>query len=129
MNADEEKLASLEEEYQEIQHTLETLAQDGTISAFYKVTIMEMSVHVMNRLLENYDNVREGVKSIMVGPTLDYEAKRIWKEGKKEGQKEGETLMGRLVTILMDQGKPEDVKSAIEDSNVRQALYKKYNLL
>ena len=145
MNENEEKLAILKEEYQEIQRMLEALTQDGTLSAFYKVTIMEMSVRVMNKLLENYDNIREGVKNIMVGPILDYEAKRIWnegrdkgldegrkegmKEGKNEGIKEGETLMGRLVSILMDQGKQDEVKSAVEDSAVRQALYKKYNLL
>ena len=51
--------------------------------------IVEMSNKVVNHLAQKYDNVKEGVTSIMGGKVLEYEAKQILNEGKKEGRIEG----------------------------------------
>ena len=43
----------------------------------------------MGNIARKYDNVKEGVKSVMGGKILDYEAKIILNEGRKEGRKQG----------------------------------------
>ena len=48
--------------------------------------IVEMSNKVVNHLAQKYDNVKEGVTSIMGGKVLEYEAKQILNEGKIEGR-------------------------------------------
>lgn len=45
-----------------------------------------MSSKVLEHIAAKYKNVREGVKSVMNGKVLDYEAKRIRKEGLDEGK-------------------------------------------
>ena len=48
-----------------------------------------MSNKVLVHIARKYENVMEGVKQVMGGKVLDYEAKRIKNEGIKEGIKEG----------------------------------------
>lgn len=55
------------------------------ISEYTKCTIMDMSNKVLEHIARKYENVREGVKSVMGGKVLDYEAKRIKNEGIVEG--------------------------------------------
>ncbi len=44
-----------------------------------------MSSKVAEHIAAKYSKVREGVKKIMVGKVLDYEAKRIKNQGIEEG--------------------------------------------
>ncbi len=50
---------------------------------------MELSKNVAGKLAENHPKIREGVEKAMGGQILDYEAKRIKREGKQEGIREG----------------------------------------
>ena len=61
----------------------------GSISAYMRKTILEMSGKVLENIAQKYDNVREGVKSVMGGRVLEYEAKTILNEGMKQGIKQG----------------------------------------
>ncbi len=61
----------------------------GSISAYMRKTILEMSGKVLENIAQKYDNVREGVKSVMGGRVLEYEAKTILNEGMKQGMKQG----------------------------------------
>ena len=88
-NRDIDKLGVLKMEYEDIVHRLEDLLERGMISEYTKCTIVDMSNKVLEHIARKYDNVREGVKSVMGGKVLDYEAKRIKNEGLKEGLREG----------------------------------------
>lgn len=55
---------------------------------------------VLENIVLNYGNVKEGVKSVMGGRILDYEAKRIKAEGLQEGRKEGQ--IETLVELVKD---------------------------
>lgn len=44
-------------------------------------------------------------------------------EGRSEGMKEGENRLARLVQILMDSGRNEDLKRALSDQSYRSRLY------
>ena len=52
----------------------------------------EMSGKVLEHIAETYDKVREGVKSVMGGNVLEYEAKMIFNEGLALGRNEGFAL-------------------------------------
>lgn len=85
-NLNEDKLEGLKAEYIEIIKRLDSLLEDGSISAYTRKTIVEMSSKVLDNLAQKYEYVREGVKSVMGGKVLEYEAKQILNEGKTEGR-------------------------------------------
>lgn len=68
---------------------IEQLLNAGDISEYTKCTILDMSDKVLKHIARKYVNVREGVKDVMGGRVLDYEAKRIKNEGVREGRAEG----------------------------------------
>ena len=88
-NKDKGKLESLKAEYIDIRNRLDDLLESGQISAYTRKIIMEMSNKVVENLARKYENVREGVKSIMGGRVLEHEAKTILREGWRQGHKEG----------------------------------------
>ena len=53
-----------------------------------KCTITDMAGKVLEHIAEKYENVKEGVSSVMGGKVLEYEAKTIKNEGIKEGRLE-----------------------------------------
>lgn len=87
-NKDADRLNTLKKEYADILHRLEELLEAGEISEYTKCTLIDMSNKVLEHIARKYENIREGVKSVMGGKVLDYEAKRIKNEGKFEGKLE-----------------------------------------
>lgn len=53
---------------------IEQLLNAGDISEYTKCTILDMSDKVLKHIARKYVNVREGVKDVMGGRVLDYEA-------------------------------------------------------
>ena len=88
-DGDKDKLGELQREYKDITDRIEQLLNAGEISEYTKCTIMDVSNKVLMHIARKYENVMEGVKQVMGGKVLDYEAKRIKNEGIKEGIKEG----------------------------------------
>ncbi len=88
-NKNEDKLAQLKAEYIEIVSNLDEWMQRGIISVYTKKTILEMSRKVLENIASKYQNVREGVISVMGGKVLEYEAKTILKEGMQKGIQKG----------------------------------------
>lgn len=86
---DPARLEILKREYAGITARLEKLLEQGEVNEYTKCTINDMSGKVLENIAQKYGNVKEGVKSVMGGRILDYEAKRIKKEGREEGKKEG----------------------------------------
>ena len=97
---DRGSLETLTAEYEGIKRHLETLSRSGKLTEYAKRTIEEMTGKVLEHIAETYDKVREGVKSVMGGNVLEYEAKTIFNEGLALGRNEG-ILMGRNEGILM----------------------------
>lgn len=92
-NKNTDKLDVLKVEYENIVYRLEELLRAGEINEYTKCTIIDMSNKVLEHIARKYKNVREGVKSVMGGKVLDYEAKRIKNEGRLEGKFEGKLEM------------------------------------
>ncbi len=86
---DEIKRKALQEEYEQIKNKLEELLNQGVISEYTKCTIIEMSSKVLEHIAIKYNAVREGVKKVMGGKILEYEAKAIRQDGISQGISQG----------------------------------------
>ena len=86
---DDTKLSSLMQEYELIKSKLEEMLTHGVISEYTRCTILDMSNKVLEHIAKKFDSVRKGVKSIMGGKVLEYEAKTIRNEGLEEGLEKG----------------------------------------
>ena len=84
INDSVEKLEVLKREYAMITHRLGQLVRDGYINEYIKKSICEMSERVIIKLASSYESIRKEVTSIMGGKVLEYEAKDILRNGKKE---------------------------------------------
>ena len=80
-NKDKGKLEILKGEYLHIRDCLDDLLRLGKITAYTRKIIMEMSEKVVENLAQKYENVREGVNSVMGGQVLEHEEKTILREG------------------------------------------------
>ena len=83
-NSNEQKLAELKAEYQEILERLDELEQQGVIGAFDKRTIIELSGDVIKEIAQKYENVQKGVGDIMGGALIETNARKLKNEANKE---------------------------------------------
>ena len=87
-NSNEQRLVELKAEYRNILDRLDKLEQEGTIGAFGKCTIIELSSNVIKEIAQKYENVQKGVGDIMGGALIETEARTILNRGKDEAKKE-----------------------------------------
>ena len=87
-NSNEQKLAELKAEYQEILKRLDELEQQGVIGAFDKRTIIELSGDVIKEIAQKYENVQKGVGDIMGGALIETSARRLKNEAENETKKQ-----------------------------------------
>ena len=95
----------LRHEYLHIKGRLEELCKDRKLDEFTKCTIIDMSNKVLENIAKKYPNVRKGVKDIMGGQVLDYEAKKILHEGMslKETELIKKMLINKIsISVIMD---------------------------
>lgn len=112
---DPARLEILKREYAGITARLEKLLEQGEVNEYTKCTINDMSGKVLENIAQKYGNVKEGVKSVMGGRILDYEAKRIKKEGREEGRKEGRKE-GRMEGL--QEGKKEGLQEGKKEGQI-----------
>ena len=98
---DAAKLGLLQGEYAEIHRRLEELQESGIIDEFTRQAIIDMSKRVLQHIARRYQKVKEGVRDIMGGKILEYEAKTIrnesWNAGRAEGWNDGKEDLARAL--------------------------------
>ena len=87
---DKAALEKLKRVYSDFMDRLEAAVETGSISAYYRRTILDMSKKVLENIAAKYHNVQEGVKNIMGGQVLEHEGKTIYNAGIQEGIAIGE---------------------------------------
>ncbi len=99
-----------------------------------------MSQKVLEHIAAKFDNVKKGVKSVMGGQILEYEAKTILNIGRSEGrilgidegrilgQDEERNRINQLNQNLRKDGRLEDLFRSLDDEEFQQELLKEYNL-
>ena len=126
------KLKALLEEYEQIKNKLEELQEQKIISTYTRCTVMDMSSRVLEKIARKYEAVREGVKTVMRGKILEYEAKTIKREGEKEGIKKGikkgEGRINQLNLYLISENRFDDLERAVNDREYQLQLFQEYGL-
>ena len=132
---------SLRDTYRDIFQRLSLLEQGGEITEFARQSLKAMIDKVAMFRAGKYVGVKKEVEEIMGGKILNYEAKdirnsgiregiSIGKEtGRQEGRQEGESLALKLIQLLIQQGRTDDVTRASTDPEVRQQLYREFHLI
>ena len=123
--------------YQDIFQRLSLLERGGEITEFTRQSIKAMIDKVAVFRAGKYAGVKKEVEEIMGGQVLNYEAKDIRNSGiregisigKEEGRQEGESLALKLIQLLIQQGRTDDVTRASTDPEVRQQLYREFHLI
>ena len=85
-NEDDEALAGLLEECAGIRDRLEELALSGEIDEYTKRTVVDMTIRVAEHLARKHSRVVEGVRQVMGGQVLEYEARTIRDNALAEGE-------------------------------------------
>ena len=80
-----------------------------------------MSNKVLEHIAAKHESIRKGVKSVMGGKVLEYEAKTIRNEGRREGRSEGRLEM---LFDLVDKGLLSIAEAAVM-TNLTEELFKK----
>ena len=86
-NSNEEKLAELKAEYQEILVRLDGLERQGVIGAFDKRTLIDLSGDVIHEIAQKYQNVQKGVGDMMRGALIETSARRLKNEAENEAKR------------------------------------------
>ena len=112
-----EELEALRREYADIRRRLEQMCREGHIDEYIRCTILDMSNRVLEHIAEKYQNVKEGVKAVMGGRVLEYEAKTILKRGIAQGFEQCEM---ELVKRMLKKGKSYEEISELIDIPVKR---------
>ena len=113
-NSNEQKLAELKAEYQEILEKLDGLEQQGVIGAFDRRTIIELSEDVIKEIAQKYENVQKGIGDIMGGALIETEARTILNQGKTQGISEAKE---QTALKLLKRGK-QTIEEIAEDTGL-----------
>ena len=106
---DKERLEQLKDQYNDIVHRLDEACKNGKLTEYQESTILELSQIVLDAIAAKYKNIKKEVDVIMGGEVLDYPAKRILNQGRKEGME-----LGRSEGIQL--GRSEGIKAFILDN-------------
>lgn len=86
-NDKEELLLELKQKYSEIFKRLDS--DEVELTTYEKETIKDMSKKILKNLANDYQNIKKELGDVMGGKILNYEAKDILMQGRKEGREEG----------------------------------------
>ncbi|MCI9021840.1 MAG: hypothetical protein HFH32_14125 [Eubacterium sp.] len=114
---DVHKLEQLKAEYAAVRRRLEELCEKHEITEYMKCMLTDMINKVASSLAEGHGRIVEGVREIMGGKVLDYEAKRIKMEGIEEGISQGITQgISQGITQGISQGITQGITQGVQQT-------------
>lgn len=108
-------------------HSDRKIRHKAALIKMIKVLSGEIDIDGIEKWLEE-QGIREE-DEITVCELFDQYVRQGRKEGREEGREEGENRFARLVQMLMDSGRNEELKKAVSDQSYRERLYMEANLL
>ena len=124
-NNDESGLEKLKAEYEGIKNRLEEELDKGRIDEYTKCTVTDMSGKVLEHIAAKYERIKEGVKTVMGGKVLEYEAKNIRKAGLEEGLREGKKEGRAELLFELVQNDLLSIKDAASQLNLSEETFLK----
>ena len=123
IDSDKEKLLKLLQEYERIKEMLDEELSGEDRAAVY-TDMVNLIIRISDYFLKSTDNVKKGVADVMGGKVLQLESERL----RAEGLAEGEARLGKLVNMLLEQGKTEEIAKVTSDEKVREEYYTLYQM-
>lgn len=90
----------------------------GEITEFVKCTLLDITKKVVENIAKKHEAIREGVKQVVGGKILEYEAKDILNQGRQEGE------LNMCIRLIQD-GLLK-VEDAARKLNMREEELKRY---
>lgn len=144
MEKDQKKRQTMLAEIREMTANLDGYATT-TASATIYTDLMELTKRIADYLLKEHPTTKKEVNHIMGGKILELHSEKIFKKGRRsglldgraEGRAEGraaglaagEGRLSRLISILLDNGKTDEIRAATESEELRKELYEKYGIV
>ena len=72
--------------------------------------------------------VRKGIGEVMGGKVLELETERLRAEGKAIGEVEGEARGEERLSVLILDGRNDEIQSVVTNAEIRRKLYKEYGM-
>ena len=105
-------------ETMELQQAVELAVEECIRQDILKELLTEQRVEVIAMSIYEYNE--------------EYVRQSLFEDGEKsgynKGEKAGENKLGRLISILLSEGKQEEVRVVSEDESARQEYYQKYRI-
>lgn len=101
---------------------LDGVVQEGRLSDFDRLTLLETAKDVINEIAKKYQNILKGMGEVMGGALLETNARKIKNEGRVEGLAEKGI---KVFLNLLSAGMPEmeaQRLAEIDDDLVKEAL-------
>lgn len=98
----------------------------GEITEFVKCTLLDITKKVVENIAKKHEAIREGVKQVVGGKILEYEAKDILNQGRREGLSQGRQEGELNMCIRLIQDGLLKVEDAARKLNMREEELKRY---
>lgn len=137
IDSDAAECESLTEHYAGIIDRIEKLAEEGSITAYERQIILELSWKVFNAVTKRHDNVRKAGKEVMGGRVLELEADKLLDQynkgvetgtelgkeiGKEIGKEEERDESARIFAYLKVAGRLDEYERALRDKDLWDQL-------
>lgn len=123
IDSDKEKLQTLLKEYETIKDMLNEELSGKDHAAIY-TDLVNLILRISDYFLKSTKHLKKGVADVMGGKVLQLESERLRAEGKAEG----EARMVKLISLLLEQGKNEEIAKITSDAKLREEYYTLYNI-
>lgn len=98
----------------------------GEITEYVKCTLLDMTKKVVENIAKKHEAIREGVKQVVGGKILEYEAKDILNQGRREGLSQGRQEGELNMCIRLIRDGLLKVEDAARKLNMREEELKRY---
>jgi hypothetical protein len=120
---DPQKLEVLLAEYEDILRQIQLkLTEDGRAELYSDLVVMIR--RIADYIFRGKEKVQKGLGDIMGGKVLQLESERL----RAEGEAKGEANLGKLIAILLENGKTEDASLAATNPEARKRMYAEYGI-
>ncbi|MBO5351783.1 MAG: hypothetical protein J6A77_00635 [Lachnospiraceae bacterium] len=119
IDSDKEKLQTLLKEYETIKDMLNEELSGKDHATIY-TDLVNLILRISDYFLKSTKHLKKGVADVMGGKVLQLESERL--------RAEGEARMVKLIRLLLEQGKNEEIAKITSDAKLREEYYTLYNI-
>lgn len=124
MKEDTEEKQVLFQDYEDIRIQLDKLLAKEDKNVLYS-DMATLVVKIADYVLRQEMELKEGIGDIMRGKVLELPSDKL----RAEQRAIGEQMLGKLIDILLNEGRTADARLAATNEEARKEFYKKYGII